>query len=107
VSLVHSCTVLPRSFPATFEQAVLLEEPVLLVLHPDQETSSYEMIQRACGAAGFVPDIRARSSDFAVLTALVGAGASVALMPRMALGETSAPLGLHPLLHETAAAGLM
>jgi hypothetical protein len=28
-------------------------------------------------------------------------------MPRMALGETSAPLGLHPLLHETAAAGLM
>ncbi|MFJ5307260.1 LysR family transcriptional regulator [Streptomyces sp. NPDC088350] len=162
LALVHSYTVLPRGFPATFEQAVLLEEPVLLALHPDeadrlglaagqpadlsglahlpwltpgQETSCYEMIQRACGAAGFVPDIRARSSDFAVLTALVGAGAGAALVPRMALGETSAPLSLHPLLrpvtrtvftvsragtaghpdlrgvldllHETAAAGLM
>lgn len=125
LALVHSYTVLPRSFPATFEQAVLLAEPVLLVLHPDeadrlglgagqpadlsrlahlpwltpgQETSCYEMIQRACGAAGFVPDIRARSSDFAVLTALVGAGAGTALVPRTALGETSAPLSPHPLL---------
>lgn len=39
------------------------------------------MIQRTCGAAGFVPDIRVRSSDFAVLTSLVAAGAGVALAP--------------------------
>ncbi|WP_432047686.1 LysR substrate-binding domain-containing protein [Streptomyces asiaticus] len=55
-------------------------------------------MQRACGAAGFVPDIRARSSDFAVLTALVAAGAGAALVPRMALPETTAPLSLHPLV---------
>lgn len=77
LALVHSYTVLPRSVPAAWEQTVLMEEPVLLALHPDRagregltagqpadlsrlahlpwltpgpETSCYEMIQRACGA---------------------------------------------------------
>ncbi|WP_067829206.1 LysR family transcriptional regulator [Actinomadura kijaniata] len=126
LALVHSYTVLPRSFPATCEQAALMEEPVLLALHPHQadalglaagqpadlsrtahlpwltpgpETSCYEMIQRACGAAGFVPDIRTRSSDFSVLTALVAAGAGAALVPRMALPDATASLSLHPLVH--------
>ncbi|MFJ8133928.1 LysR family transcriptional regulator [Streptomyces hydrogenans] len=126
LALVHSYTVLPRSFPAAYEQALLLEEPVLLALHlrqadelglrpgrpvdlsrtadmpwltPGPETSCYEMIQRACGAAGFVPDIRARSSDFAVLAALVAAGAGIALIPRMALPDATELLSLHPLLH--------
>ncbi|MFE5244159.1 MULTISPECIES: LysR family transcriptional regulator [unclassified Streptomyces] len=125
LALVHSYTVLPRSLPTTCEQAVLMEEPVLLALHPRQagelglapgqpadlshtahlpwltpgpETSCYEMIQRACGAAGFVPDIRTRSSDFAVLAALVAAGAGTALIPRMALPDTTGSLSLHPLL---------
>ncbi|MFD4153457.1 LysR family transcriptional regulator [Streptomyces hydrogenans] len=126
LALVHSYTVLPRSFPAAYEQTLLMEEPVLLALHlrqadelglrpgrpvdlsrtadmpwltPGPETSCYEMIQRACGAAGFVPDIRARSSDFAVLAALVAAGAGIALIPRMALPEATELLSLHPLLH--------
>ncbi|MFB7104530.1 LysR family transcriptional regulator [Streptomyces hydrogenans] len=126
LALVHSYTVLPRSFPAAYEQTLLMEEPVLLALHlrqadelglrpgrpvdlsrtadmpwltPGPETSCYEMIQRACGAAGFVPDIRARSSDFAVLAALVAAGAGIALIPRMALPDATELLSLHPLLH--------
>ncbi|MEV7536804.1 LysR family transcriptional regulator [Streptomyces hydrogenans] len=126
LALVHSYTVLPRSFPAAYEQTLLMEEPVLLALHlrqadelglrpgrpvdlsrtadmpwltPGPETSCYEMIQRACGAAGFVPDIRARSSDFAVLAALVAAGAGMALIPRMALPDATELLSLHPLLH--------
>ncbi|GAA2158021.1 LysR family transcriptional regulator [Actinomadura napierensis] len=126
LAVVHSYTVLPRNFPAACEQAVLMEEPVLLALHPRQaealrltagqpadlsrlsdvpwltpgpETSCQEMIQRACGTAGFVPDVRACSSDFSVLTALVAAGAGAALIPRMALPETSAALSLHPLVH--------
>ncbi|MEU9017388.1 LysR family transcriptional regulator [Actinomadura sp. NPDC048394] len=124
LALVHSYTVLPRDFPAACEQAVLMEEPVLLALHPAQadalhltagqpadlslladvpwlapgpETSCHEMIQRACGTAGFVPDIRACGSDFAVLTALVAAGAGAALVPRMALPETTGAVSLHPL----------
>jgi DNA-binding transcriptional LysR family regulator len=36
LALVHSYTVLPRDFPAACEQAVLMEEPVLLALHPAQ-----------------------------------------------------------------------
>ncbi|MEU3733910.1 LysR family transcriptional regulator [Streptomyces sp. NPDC033538] len=125
LALVHSYTSLPRRFPATYEQTLLMEEPVLLALHPRQagelglepgqpvdlshaadlpwltpgpETSCYEMIQRACGAAGFVPDIRTRSSDFGVLAALVAAGAGTALIPRMALPDTTEFLSLHPLL---------
>nr|WP_180218844.1 LysR family transcriptional regulator [Streptomyces albus] len=125
LALVHSYTVLPRSFPVACEHAVLMEEPVLLALHPHQadalglaagqsadlsrtahlpwltpgpETSCYEMVQRACGAAGFVPDIRARSNDFSVLAALVAAGAGAALVPRMALPDDTASLSLHPLV---------
>ncbi|MGW7422288.1 LysR family transcriptional regulator [Streptomyces sp. NPDC054813] len=127
LAVVHGYTVLPRDFPTGCEQTKLLEEPVLLALHPDHatrmgigpgetvdlaqlsdnpwltpgpETSCHEMIQRACGAAGFVPAIRSRSSDFSVLAALVAAGAGVALLPRMALPEaTPGPISLHPLLH--------
>ncbi|MGW4982339.1 LysR family transcriptional regulator [Streptomyces mirabilis] len=125
LALVHSYTVLPRSVPAAWEQTVLMEEPVLLALHPDRaglegltagqpadlsrlahlpwlapgpETSCYEMIQRACGAAGFVPDIRASSSDFSVLTALAAVDAGAVLVPRMALPDHTAPLSLHPLV---------
>ncbi|MFG2224993.1 LysR substrate-binding domain-containing protein [Streptomyces sp. NPDC048644] len=99
---VHGYTVLPRDFPPGCEEAKLLDAPVLLALHPDRASrlglaagepvglaacasapwlvpapvaSCYEMIQRACGAAGFVPRIRARSSDFSVLTALAAADA--------------------------------
>jgi DNA-binding transcriptional LysR family regulator len=124
LALVHGYTVLPRDFPAGCDHAPLLDDPVLLALHPAHagelglaadepadlarladrpwltpgpETSCYEMIQRACGAAGFVPRIRARSSDFSVLTALVAAGAGVALVPRLALPDSAGGVSLHPL----------
>lgn len=146
LAVVHSYTILPRNFPAGCDQATLMEDPVLAVLHPDHaarlgldkdepidlarlaespwttpgpETSCYEMIQRACGAAGFVPSIRARSSDFAVMAALVAAGAGVALIPRLGLAMSAPlpvplpvplplpsaipdailPVSLHPLVH--------
>lgn len=54
------------------------------------------MIQRACGAAGFVPDIRASSSDFSVLTALAAADAGAVLVPRMALPDHTAPSASTP-----------
>jgi DNA-binding transcriptional LysR family regulator len=37
------------------------------------------------------------ASDFSVLTALAGAGAGVALVPRMALPADTSGLSLHPL----------
>ncbi|HEX4355904.1 MAG TPA: LysR substrate-binding domain-containing protein [Pseudonocardia sp.] len=65
-------------------------------LVPRPEETCHEMIQRACGAAGFVPDTVAEATDFAVLTALVAAGAGVALVPRMALPAGPLAVSLHP-----------
>ncbi|MYS20972.1 DNA-binding transcriptional regulator, LysR family [Streptomyces sp. DvalAA-14] len=124
LAIVHAYTVLPREFPPGCEHRVLLHDPVVLAIHPEHaaalglhpgepvdlarvaghawltpgpDTSCYEMIQRACGAAGFAPSIRTRSSDFSVLTALVSARAGVALVPQLALPETRTSLALHPL----------
>jgi DNA-binding transcriptional LysR family regulator len=124
LAVVHGYTVLPRSFPAGCEQSRLLEDPVMLALDPQRarreglaegepvelgrfadapwlaphaRTSCHEMMQRACGAAGFVPGVRAHSNDFAVLCALVAAGAGVALVPTLALPRDTAQLSLHPL----------
>ncbi|REH43597.1 DNA-binding transcriptional LysR family regulator [Kutzneria buriramensis] len=124
IAIVHSYTLLPRPTPANCEVHELLEEPVLFAvspktaaqkhlvegqkvrltrfaderwLAPTKEFSCHEMIQRACGAAGFVPDIVAEASDFAVLVALVAAGAGVALVPRMAIPDGHEPVSLHPL----------
>lgn len=124
VVLAHSYSVLPRNFPGNSRQDVLMEDPVLLCLSaaraerlelapgqpadlarlsdeawltPGPETSCFQMIQRTCGAAGFVPDIRVRSSDFSVLVALVAADAGIALAPRLAIPEQEG-ISVHPLL---------
>jgi DNA-binding transcriptional LysR family regulator len=125
VVVAHSYTVLPRNFPHHSQQEFLMEDPVVLCVHPERarslglspgqpadlarladdpwltpgpDTSCYEMIQRACGAAGFVPDIRVRSSDFSVLLTLVAAHAGVALAPRLAVPVPHDGVSLHPLL---------
>jgi DNA-binding transcriptional LysR family regulator len=124
VAIVHAYSLLPRDLPPGCESQHLADEPVLLALHPDEaarrglaagqpadlagfahaawlmpgpETSCHELIQRACGAAGFVPAPIARATDFSVLTALVAAGAGVALVPRMALPTSTDGVSLHPL----------
>ncbi|MFF3560969.1 LysR family transcriptional regulator [Streptomyces sp. NPDC002574] len=123
LAVVHAYSLLPRDVPAGCEQHHLLDEPVLLALPtgladrlrltagepadltglagenwlmPGPETSCHELTRRACGAAGFVPQPVALASDFAVLTALVGAGAGVALVPRMALPAALDGVSLHP-----------
>jgi DNA-binding transcriptional LysR family regulator len=124
VAVVHSYSLLPRTVPTGLDERRLLDDPVVLAvppsmasargLLPDQSVelgdfsaarwlvprpaeSCHEMIQRACGAAGFVPETVAEATDFSVLTALVAAGAGVALVPRMALPDGGAPVSLHPL----------
>lgn len=123
LAVVHAYTLLPRDLPAC-DAAHLLDDEVVLALHPADaarrglepgrparlpefadadwlvpgpQTSCHEMIQRACGAAGFVVHPVAHATDFSVLTALVEAGAGVALVPRMALPECPRRLSLHPL----------
>ncbi|MFF2777406.1 LysR family transcriptional regulator [Streptomyces sp. NPDC058052] len=124
IALTHSYSLLPRPLPPGCEQLRLLDEHVLLVLHPADaarhgltpgsaadlsrfadspwllpgpETACHEMTQRACGAAGFVPRPVAVAGDFAVLTALAAKRAGVALVPRMALPDLSPDVSVHPL----------
>lgn len=124
VAVVHDYTLLPRELPGACEVLPLLREPVLLAVPPNlaadrglapgdaaalarfadvdwlvpgQETSCHEMVRRACGAAGFVVRPIVEATDFSVLTALVAAGAGVALIPRMALPPALSGVSLHPL----------
>lgn len=116
IAVVHSYSLVPRDIPPRCEERVLLEEPVLLAaagradspvrladfadepwLVPTSDLSCYEMIQRACGAAGFVPSVVAESADFSVLVALAAAGAGVALVPAMAVPSGPVGVGLHEL----------
>jgi DNA-binding transcriptional LysR family regulator len=66
---------------------------------PHAELACAEMVKRACGAAGFQPDVVAEASDFSVQLQLVAAGIGVALLPRLAargLPEGLQLLPVHP-----------
>ncbi|HJP75031.1 MAG TPA: LysR family transcriptional regulator [Pseudonocardiaceae bacterium] len=118
LGIVHEYSLLPRQLPPGCEQHRLLTDPVFLGISerlaaerrlvpgrpvdlaefadsdwllPGRETSCHELTQRACGAAGFVPRSVALASDFAVLTALVAAGAGVALVPKMSMPSAGEP----------------
>jgi DNA-binding transcriptional LysR family regulator len=67
-------------------------------LVPRKETSCFDMVVRACGAAGFAPRVAAEATDFAVLLALVGVGAGVALVPELAIDRL--PEGVQLLAYE-------
>ena len=125
LAIVHAYSLLPRRLPPGCEQHRLLTDPVYFAISrksahehglvpgrpvdvdrfadtdwllPAPDTSCHELTQRACGAAGFVPRATVLASDFAVLTALVAAGAGVALVPGMALPSAGQPgLELFPL----------
>jgi DNA-binding transcriptional LysR family regulator len=58
-----------------------------------------EMVKRACGAAGFQPNVVAEATDFSVQLELVAAGIGVALVPKLAargLPEGLQLLPVHP-----------
>jgi DNA-binding transcriptional LysR family regulator len=123
LAVVHTYTLLPRDLPAC-DSAHLLDEEVLLALHPaeaarrqlaagdrveladfgavdwvgpEPDTTCHDLVRRACGAAGFVVHPIAYASDFFVLLALVEAGAGAALVPPMTLPEHPPAVSLHPL----------
>lgn len=124
IAIVHSYNLLPRDLPTATEQHHLLDDPVVLAMHPDLAavhrltrgsaadlarfadenwllptpgTTAHELTLRACGAAGFVPAPVATATDFSVLTALAAADAGVALIPRMALPADIEGVSLHRL----------
>lgn len=64
---------------------------------PHRRWTCYEMTERACGLAGFAPRSVAEATDFAVLLALVGAGAGVALVPELTVADVPDGVRLIPL----------
>ncbi|UFS58857.1 LysR family transcriptional regulator [Subtercola endophyticus] len=62
---------------------------------PGREFTCHEMVQRACGLAGFEPRVVAEATDFSVQLAFVAAGAGVALIPQ--LGAVDVPGGVRLL----------
>jgi DNA-binding transcriptional LysR family regulator len=106
IAIAHAYDLLPRPLGVAFDVRTLLDEPVLLAVStldqpltgsidlssvaqqpfivPRDGTSCAEMVQRACARAGFVPQVAARATDFAVQLELVAAGLGVALVPNLA-----------------------
>jgi DNA-binding transcriptional LysR family regulator len=108
LAIAHEDTSRPAPPDARLERVELLDEPLRVVLpagHPaDAEavalaaladarwvatppgTACRAMVDRACGAAGYVPDVPFQANEFGVLAAFVAAGLGVALIPEIALG---------------------
>lgn len=110
--VVHHYDLVPRRVADDMHSIVLFDEPMLLACPTDDVrwatagdrpldlielrdarwivpavgTSCHELVQRACGAAGFVPMITAQCTDYASTFALVAAGIGVALVPAMSCG---------------------
>ncbi|MEO6571640.1 MAG: LysR family transcriptional regulator [Ilumatobacteraceae bacterium] len=112
LAIVHDYSNLPRPIPVGVDAVLLGSDPVRLALRaddahavdgvdlasfarrdwivPTQTLSCFEMVDRACGRAGFRPKPVAETVDFAVQLGLVQAGIGVALIPDLAV-ETVPP----------------
>jgi len=109
LALIHSYTNVPRRLPQSLSTETIVAESVRLAIRtddpatadlielanlenhawivPEQLSSCFEMVERACGIAGFRPRIVGQSADFAAQLAFVAAGAGVALIPQLAVAE--------------------
>jgi len=106
VAIVHSYSNVPRQMPDNVHVTLLGVEPVKLAvpageqhdstidlrtfagrtwIAPSRQRTCFDMVERACGLAGFRPNVVAETDDFDVQLALVRAGVGVALIPQLAL----------------------
>lgn len=114
VAVVHSYSNVPRRLPDGIVDRRLESERVWLAIPsddaaaapmvdisdlsehswvaPQADLTCYEMVDRACGLAGFRPKVVAESVDFAAQLELVAAGAGVALVPGLTV--SSVPEGV-------------
>ena len=121
LAVTHSYSNLPRAYSPNLDSTRIASEPVWLAVPSDDPgladdssavladyadhdwvaphtgLSCYEMIQRACGTAGFTPTVVAEATDFAVQLALISAGAGVALMPQLTIAQLPQNVVLRPL----------
>lgn len=65
---------------------------------PHRQWACHEMVQRACGRAGFEPRAVAEATDFSAILALVAAGVGVALVPQLTVAAVPEGVRLVPLV---------
>ncbi|HEU4946377.1 MAG TPA: LysR family transcriptional regulator [Kribbella sp.] len=121
LAVTHSYDLFPFAVPPTCERYDLITDPVAVAMHETDpvaqdgdavdlarlserswlsvpsDTSCHQMLQRACGAVGFVPRLVAQTDDYGAVLALIAARAGVTLLPT--LGAQHLPTGvvLRPL----------
>lgn len=106
VAVVHVYALVPERWPPGLTCVELMTEDLLLLIpaeHPraraedlrledlkddrwissQSETAASRCLRRICAAHGFVPTVAFRSDDYDVVQGLVGAGAGVAIVPKM------------------------
>lgn len=82
---------------ATEVRAVELRDE-LWIDHDMYDRTSGRVVRDACHAAGFEPRYVARSDDHNVAFAMVGAGVGIAMLPRLAKGETPSHVHTAPVV---------
>jgi DNA-binding transcriptional LysR family regulator len=107
LAVVHGYSNVPRDLPDGVSAEPIAVEPVWLAIRSDdplagdhvdlagladhawitadRNLTCYEMVDRACGLAGFRPAIVAETMDFGAQLELVRAGIGVALVPHLAV----------------------
>jgi DNA-binding transcriptional LysR family regulator len=121
LAIMHAYDSFPMNFPASYERHELMHDPIELALPADdpllievpptkpidltlladrpwissrQGTSCHQMMQRACGSAGFVPNTVAFCSDFATQLTMVACNGAAALVPRLAVATHPSNIAL-------------
>lgn len=121
LAVIHSYSNVPRDVPRGITTRTIGTEPVWLAIlkAPDRgrpqsstrledyaaqpwivatgDVTCRDMVERACGLAGFKPAIVAESMDFSVQLHLVAAGVGVALVPDLTIEHVPEGVELIPL----------
>ena len=119
LAVSHEDVARPARRDARLERIDLLEDPLRIVLPPGHPADAPEvalarlrdarwvatppgtacraMLDHACGAAGFVPDVPFHANDFGVLAAYVAAGLGVAMVPQLALSAFGSGVVVRPV----------
>jgi DNA-binding transcriptional LysR family regulator len=121
IAVIHSYSNVPRQMPRGIDSRSLGSEPVWLAtpssartgaadgrvdlsdyaastwVAPTDDVTCFSMMERACGLAGFRPEVVAESMDFAVQLELVAAGVGVALIPALTIAAVPAGVDLHEM----------
>ncbi|WP_211220992.1 LysR family transcriptional regulator [Nocardioides insulae] len=116
LAIVHSYSNVARELPESMVSEHLVTEPVWVAISeddplvgdrisladladrdwitPTRDLTCFEMVDRACGLAGFRPRVVAESADFDVQLQLVDAGVGVCLVPELTVAAVPAGVRL-------------